>query len=513
MCGIAAVFSSQSSQSDPRDLEAALLHMLGAIRHRGDAYNFAERLVFDDAAMGTNRLAIVDRDQAKQPIVDPASGRVIVMNGEIYNHRELRIELQSLGRPFQTSSDTEVVLQAFIAWGPLCVQRLDGIFAFVIYDLETGDCFAARDHIGIKPLYCGEVDSLVCFASERKCFLGLSKTTRELMPGSYWHNGKVERYVTFEATPDHGMQESIAVAECKRRMEEAVRKQVATDLPIAVIFSGGLDSTIILHLATKFHRDVTAFSIGTDNSADLAFARRFCAERGIPHVVTEFHYGQIRRNIRNSIFNGEFFEPVDISDMLTMAAVYSAVRANGFKVALSGDGSDEIFAGYDLFKTTNDPYGLSTYRLNNLYRTDLQRTDRSSMVNSIECRVPFLDRAVIEFAMSLPFDMKVRNGVEKYVLREAFRSEISSYMIDRPKIRMPEGIGIHDQIFNALAEVQTCDIVLPDINIDGPQVRNALKLFLEFGYDAPAERYKKLGTDYFQGGYFSFGELTEQRSA
>ena len=135
------------------------------------------------------------------------------------------------------------------------------------------------------------------------------------------------------------------------------------------------------------------------------------------------------------------------------------------------------------------------------------------MVNSIECRVPFLDRAVIEFAMSLPFDMKVRNGVEKYVLREAFRSEISSYMIDRPKIRMPEGIGIHDQIFNALAEVQTCDIVLPDINIDGPQVRNALKLFLEFGYDAPAERYKKLGTDYFQGGYFSFGELTEQRSA
>lgn len=513
MCGIAAVFSSSNSQSDPRDLEAALLHMLGAIRHRGDAYNFAERLVFDNGAMGTNRLAIVDRDQAKQPIVDPASRRVIVMNGEIYNHRELRTELQRLGYAFRTSSDTEVVLQAFIAWGPLCVQKLDGIFAFVIYDPATGDCFAARDHIGIKPLYYTEVDSLVCFASERKCFLGLAKTTQEVMPGSYWYNGKVDRYVTFEAIPDYGMQEAFAIAECRRRMEDAVRKQVATDLPIAVIFSGGLDSTIILHLATKFHKDVTAFSIGTDESADLAFARRFCAERGIPHVVTEFHHGQISRNIRNSVFNGEFFEPVDISDMLTMAAVYAAVRANGFKVALSGDGSDEIFAGYDLFKTATDPYGLSTYRLNNLYRTDLQRTDRSSMANSIECRVPFLDRAVIELAMSLPFDMKVRNGIEKYVLREAFRSEIPSYMIDRPKIRMPDGIGIHDQIFNALAEVQTNDIVLPDINIDGPQVRNALKLFLEFGYDAPVERYKKLGTDYFQGGYFKFDELTEQRSA
>ncbi len=513
MCGIAAVFSIQNSQTEGRDLEATLLHMLGAIRHRGDAYNFAERLVFNRAAMGTNRLAIVDRDQATQPIVDPDSGKVIVMNGEIYNHRELRSELQDLGRPFRTSSDTEVVLQAFIAWGANCVERLDGIFAFVIYDPASGDCFAARDHIGIKPLYYGAIDSLVGFASERKCFLGLAKTTQEVMPGSYWHNGEVTRYVSFEAVPEYGMPEAAAIAECRRRMEEAVRKQVATDLPIAVIFSGGLDSTIILHLATKFHKDVTAFSIGTDNSADLAFARRFCTERGIPHVITEFHHGQISRNIRNSVFNGEFFEPVDISDMLTMAAVYSAVRANGFKVALSGDGSDEIFAGYDLFKTTDDPYGLSTYRLNNLHRTDLQRTDRSSMANSIECRVPFLDRAVIEHAMSLPFDMKVRNGVEKYVLREAFREEIPSYMIDRPKIRMPEGIGIHDQIFNALAEVQTGDIILPDINIDGPQVRNALKLFLEFGYDAPAERYKKLGTDYFQGGYFSFTEQPEQRSA
>ncbi|TXH84923.1 MAG: asparagine synthetase B [Rhizobium sp.] len=469
-------------------------------------------MVFRDAAMGTNRLAIVDRDHARQPIIDQASGMAIVMNGEIYNHHELRNELQSLGRPFRTSGDTEVVLQAFIAWGPLCVHRLDGIFAFVIYDPETGECFAGRDHIGIKPLYFNEGDDVICFASERKCFLGMGTMTHELMPGSYWHNGEAYRYVTFEATPDFGMPEPDAIAECRKRMENAVRKQVATDLPIAVIFSGGLDSTIILHLATKFHRDVTAFSIGTETSADLAFARRFCAERGISHVVTDFDYGQIARNIRNSIFNGEFFEPVDISDMLTMAAVYAAVRANGFKVALSGDGSDEIFAGYDLFKTTSDPYGLSTYRLNNLYRTDLQRTDRSSMANSIECRVPFLDRAVIEHAMSLPFDMKVRNGVEKYVLREAFRPEIPSYMIDRPKIRMPEGIGIHDRIFNALAVVQTEDIVLPDINIDGPQIRNALSLFLEFGYDAPDERYKKLGTDYFQGGYFKFDELTEKRS-
>ncbi len=228
--------------------------------------------------------------------------------------------------------------------------------------------------------------------------------------------------------------------------------------------------------------------------------------------MTGFDERQIARNIRNAVFNGEFFEPVDISDMLTMAGVYAAIRANGFKIALSGDGSDEIFAGYDLFKTASDPYALSTYRLNNLYRTDLQRTDRSSMSNSVECRVPFLDRAVIEHAMSLPFDMKVRGGVEKYVLREAFRSHLPDYMIDRPKIRMPEGIGIHDRIFNALATVQTQKLPLPDVIIDGPQIRKALLLFLELGYDAPKERYKMLGTDYFQSGYFNFDELTVQRS-
>ena len=510
MCGIAAVFSSKRTPSNPGRLEATLLHMLGAIRHRGDAHNFAERMVFANAAMGTNRLAIVDREQARQPIVDVAARMAIVMNGEIYNHHSLRAELEGSGSIFRTTSDTEVVLEAFKAWGPQCVQRLDGIFAFVIYSPDSDECFAARDHIGIKPLYIAEQDGTISFASERKSFIGLGSSPREVMPGCYWHNGMTQRYTGFEAAPAFTGTEQQAINECRLLLEVAVRKQVATDLPIAVIFSGGLDSTIVLHLATKYHADVTAFSIGTANSTDLAFARRFCAERNIPHVVTDFHFGQIRRNIRRSIFNGEFFEPVDISDMLTMAAVYSAVQSNGFKVALSGDGSDEIFAGYDLFKSAADPYALSTYRLNNLYRTDLQRTDRSSMASSIECRVPFLDRDLIDFAMSLPFKMKVNNGIEKYVLREAFRPDIPSYMIDRPKIRMPEGIGIHDQIFSALAEVPIGDIPLPNITIDGPQIRNALAMFLEFGYDAPIERYKKLGADYFQGGYFRFDGLVGQ---
>jgi asparagine synthase (glutamine-hydrolysing) len=504
MCGIATIFSMPNTLVTNIDHEARLLYMLGAIRHRGDGYNFAERLTFKNGAIGTNRLAIVDRVQARQPIIDE-SGRMIVMNGEIYNHRELRAELIFLGHKFCTESDTEVVLRAFGEWGHLCVERLDGIFAFVILNPSTGDCFAARDHVGIKPLYYSTVDGVVSFGSERKCFLGLSKNVKELMPGHFWHDGQLSRYISFSSEPDFSISEVFAIGECRRLMENAVRKQVATDLPIAVVFSGGLDSTIILHLATKFHQDVTAFSIGNSKSTDLMFAKRFCAARGIPHIVIDFQDGQIQRNFRNVIFSGEFFEPVDISDMLTMAAIYSSVRANGFKIALSGDGSDEIFAGYDLFKTVDDPYALSTYRLNNLYRTDLQRTDRSSMVNSIECRVPFLDREIIQFAMALPFDFKVRKGIEKYILREAFRFEIPDYMVDRPKVRMPEGIGIHDHIFESLANfIPTNDFDVPSIVIDSPQIYNALGHYLEFGFDPPKERYKKVGLDYFQGGYFEF---------
>ncbi len=512
MCGIAAVFSKTKNGLGEADLEKPLLQMLAAIRHRGDRYHFGERMVLSRAALGTNRLAIIDRDHGRQPVEDPGSGLVIVMNGEIYNFRDLRKELVDLGHDFRTESDTEVVLHAYLEWGASCLPKLDGIFGFVITDTQQGTCFAARDFVGVKPLYFGETQDMLFFASERKCFLHLSVSAHEIPPGCYWYDGQLVRFAEIKSVPDLHIRKKSAIKDCKRFMEDAVRKQVATDLPVAVIFSGGLDSTIILHLAEKFHSDVTAFSIGTQDSEDLEFARRFCRERDITHVVNDFYNAQIDRNIRSAIFDGEFFEPVDISDMLSMALVYSAVRANGFKVALSGDGSDEIFAGYDLFQQVNDPYALSTYRVNNLYRTDLQRTDRSSMVNSIECRVPFLDRALVEFALSLPFDLKVRNGVEKHVLREAFRSEIPGYMLDRPKIRMPEGIGIFDRVFNALGRIQANGQALPEISLDTPQVRNALTLFLEFGYDAPKERYKKPGVDYLEGGYFEFGQVSAPES-
>lgn len=529
MCGIAAILPLAATPDlpPPVDPAAALMRMLGALRHRGDSWNFAEHLLLPvrrvqgrraqgreaqgaGGAMGTNRLAIVDRAHGRQPVVDPASGRLIVMNGEIYNHEELRAELEAGGHHFRTASDTETVLAAFGAWGPACVDRLDGIFAFVIHDPATGSSFAARDHLGIKPLYMATAGGWVAFASERKAFIGLIAGVTELAPGHVWADGRISRYAGFQAAHDPAVIGPDPVGRCRALLDAAVRRQVQTDLPLAVIFSGGLDSTILLHLATRHHPDVTAFSVGTEDSEDLAFARAFCAERGIRHIVTGFAPEMIPRRIRGAIFDGEFFEPVDISDMISMSAVHAAVRANGFKVAIAGDGADELFAGYDMFRTAADPYALTTYRVGNLHRTDLQRTDRASMTHSVECRVPFLDRALVDFAMALPFDLKLRGGVEKWILREAFRGEIADVMIDRPKIRMPEGIGIRDRIFRHLAHDRPGrELTLPPVTIDTPQVRNALLHYLDFGFDAPASRYKSVGTDYAPGGYFRFDATSE----
>jgi asparagine synthase (glutamine-hydrolysing) len=508
MCGIAAIVEADKSPvvMSRAEMEARLVRMLAAIRHRGDPFNFAETHVDEKFALGMNRLAIVDREHGRQPVTD-ASGRYFcILNGEIYNYRDLRSELVEKGYPFETETDTETLLYAYIEWGREFIDRLDGIFAFVIYDSGEGRLFVARDHIGIKPLYYALSGGYLHLASEKKCFIGMDILYEDFPPGHFYEDGRLHAYREYRAEPKAVSSEAEAIRRCRHVIEEAVRSQVRTDLPLAVVFSGGLDSTIMLHLARKHHPDVTAFSIGTAGSSDLEFARRYCAELGIRHIVTEVSGDQVERTVERAVYRGECFEPVDISDMVVMSIVYASIAAHGFKVAIAGDGSDELFAGYDLFRLVEDPYALTEYRLRNLHRTDLQRTDRSSMAHSVESRVPFLADAVIRFACSVPFDLKVRNGVEKYILREAFRGDMPDYMLDRPKIRMPEGIGINDVVFNRLKDLGQGEFQPGDeFVVDSPQVLSGLRLYRGYGYNPPARRYKTVGLDYFAGGYFRFG--------
>ncbi|MEV0323220.1 asparagine synthetase B family protein [Streptomyces sp. NPDC050658] len=506
MCGIAAIIDlgcEDESSERVAARESALVSMLDRIRHRGDPENFGERWSASGVALGTNRLAIVDRAHAGQPQSD-ATGQVqLVYNGELYGFHALRDELTALGHEFRTESDTEVVLRAYLEWGDACVDRLDGMFAFVVYDGRHRRFLAARDHVGIKPLYYVVRGGVYHFASEQKCLIGYGSDIRTLLPGTYLTPTGTTRYFDLGEPADGPMDPREAVARYRELFDAAVRKQVDTDLPVAVTFSGGIDSAAVLRTAMKYHPDVTAVTIGFPGAADVEVARRYCKEFDVPHVVEELDRDALIDSIPDIVYGAEFFEPIDAMDTCVGHFAYVLARKHGFKLALCGEGSDEVMAGYDLFRTHPDPRELMRYRVGNLHRTDLQRVDRSSMLSSIETRVPFMDRELLKFAYSVPMSLKLRDGREKWLLREAFAGSLPAYVAQRPKVRMPDGSGMQNILVEYARRVGGKPSGTgPDMLT--PEGAFFLEQYLAAGFPPPDERFKRPGFDYSANGYFEF---------
>lgn len=507
MCGIAAIIDPFVDVEHPAATahrENDIVAMLEKIRHRGDPDCFGERRVDTGVALGTNRLAIVDRPNARQPQADSDDCVLVVYNGELYGFEEMRAELEKCGHKFRTDSDTEVLIYAYLEWGERFVNRLDGMFAFVLYDRRQRNFLAARDHIGIKPLYYAIHDGAYYFASEQKCLLDYATEIHTVPPGTYLTKNGAVRYFSLEGKwstqPEHE-----AVATYRELLDAAVRKQVQTDLPVAVMFSGGIDSTAVLHLARQHHPAVTAFTIGFEGAADIEVARRYCAEFGVPHVVSYLDKSALFDILPKVVYGAEFFEAIDVMDSCVGYFAYQLAKQHSFKVALCGEGSDEVLAGYDLFKTHPDPAELLKYRVQNLHRTDLQRVDRSSMMNSIETRVPFLDRALLEFAYAVPIRLKLRDGVEKWILREAFKGDLPPYILNRPKIRMPDGSGLKNTLMEYARQAVDIDHrILRALTIETPEGAFFLHQYMQAGFPLPTQRFKRPGYDYSSNGYFEF---------
>jgi asparagine synthase (glutamine-hydrolysing) len=509
MCGIATIIdldaSTQSSESRSRvhQREHELLAILERIRHRGDRECFGERWVDVGVAMGTNRLAIVDREHARQPQSDQDGQVYVAYNGELYGFLELRRELERLGHVFRNASDTEVIVHAYLEWGPAMLDRLNGMFAFVLYDKRRNVFLAARDHVGIKPLYYQKNGEIFRFASEQKCLLQYPNEIHTLPPGTYMRNGDLARYISFDEEP-RPISDGRAVHRYRVLFDEAVRGQVDTDLPIAVTFSGGIDSAAVLATARRYHPSVTAITIGFEGAADVEVATRYCQENGIPQVVSYLDRSELIDIIPEIVYGAEFFEAIDVMDTCVGYFAFKVAKEHDFKLALCGEGSDEVMAGYDLFKTHPDPVDLVQYRVHNLHRTDLQRVDRSSMMNSVETRVPFMDRHLLEFSYNLPIHLKLRNGVEKWLLREAVRDRLPGYIVNRPKVRMPDGTGMKNTLAEYASQGADINEVADDLGIDTPQGVFFLKIYLEAGFPMPKERFKRVGYDYSPDGYFQF---------
>jgi len=451
MCGIVAIINTTKYSGESQVIKA-----LATIEHRGN-YNY-EYHSFDTACLGTNRLAIVDREKAKQPILSANQRFAICYNGEIYNFQKLRKVLKKQGYKFLTNSDTEVILAGYVKWGAKkLLNQLNGMFAFVVYDNQNNNFFVARDPIGIKPFYYAKSrDGQIYFASEIKELSQFSNITniQQLNPGHYLENSlqqkeyfKLERQRIFT-------DEKFVEKRLRELIDEAVKIRVNTDLPIGVQVSGGVDSTALLATAMKYHPDVTAIIVGAKGSEDQIFAERYCKDNNIKYIKQvepaeewQSHWNEL---MEQAIYTGESIEPNPVRNMPMNMIASQLAKKHGLKIVLLGEGADEVFAGYPEFREELDMKVVNRKIINfvsDLYRTQLQRVDRASMFYTVENRVPYLDKNILEFAMQIDpllFLKKQKNGEvqEKYIFRKAVSDRLPEYIYNRPKLAFNAGTGM-----------------------------------------------------------------------
>jgi asparagine synthase (glutamine-hydrolysing) len=432
---------------------ARFTQMIGSLAARGEV---EEVLHADDLLAGTQRLRIVDRDRAVQPWVSADGRWLLCYNGEVFNHRQLRAELVALGRRFRSDSDTEVVLEAFLQWGEDAVRRLRGEFAFAIADRSAGRVYLARDPLGVKPLYWSRQGGRLHVASEVKALVPLRAPVSELPPGHHGWAGAVAGpdlvpYLDLlrlgeDQAPIEDPEEAAKLV--RAELADSIRVRVDTDLTVGVILSGGVDSALTLLHVREMHPDCVAFTIGAPGSEDLTYARRLTAELGVPHEVIELRPREIRfADIREAIRVSELTEYGDIINAVVSIPLFRRVHELGVKVVLSGDGSDELFGGYPMYYEIGpgEARRLFLHKIRNLCRTELQRLDRASLGQGVELRVPFLDPALVELAMRLPIELKMRDGQEKWIIRQAFADLLPGYIRRRPKDMLSYSTGLHDR--------------------------------------------------------------------
>jgi asparagine synthase (glutamine-hydrolysing) len=449
VCGIALI-------AGPGASEALFCQMLDALRPRGDV---EEVLVADGLLAGTQRLRIVDPAGARQPWISADRRWLLCYNGEIYNHGALRAELRALGCRFRTESDTEVIMAAFTRWGENAVRRLRGEFAFAICERSSGHTYLARDAVGVKPLYWSAANGRLHVASEIKALVPIAAQIHEVPPGSHgWASPRrapalapysdllSEQGPAGKLIPLTDAGEAAALV--RSALADAIAVRTDTRLRIGVILSGGLDSSLTLAHVRERHPDCVAFTVGAPGSADIEYASKLAADLGVRHEIVEIPPRSIRLDqVREAIRISELTEYGDIINAVVSVPLFRRIASMGIKVVLTGDGSDELFGGYAMYDQIEPAQArrLFLHKLANLGRTELQRVDRTSMASGVEVRVPFLDPAVVHLAMRLPMALKVRDGTEKWILRQAFADMLPEYIRRRPKNPMSHASGLHER--------------------------------------------------------------------
>jgi len=458
MCGILCAFDLKQSNVSIRP---QILEMSKKLRHRGPDWSG----IYDasNAVLSHERLAIVDPTSGNQPLISPSKKLILAANGEIYNHRALRSTYDSEYQ-FQTESDCEVILALYEKEGKDFVKKLNGIFAFAIYDQERDEYFIARDHMGIIPLYMGwDGDGTFYVASELKALEGVCSKIELFPPGHYLHSseGKPVKWYTPDWTEYETVKDNpTSIEDLHDALADAVHRQLMSDVPYGVLLSGGLDSSITSALAKKFAAkriesgdtqtawwpQLHSFSVGLEGSPDLAAAQKVAEHIGTVHHEIKFTIQEGLDAIREVIYHLETYDITTIRASTPMFLMARAIKALGIKMVLSGEGADELFGGYLYFhKAPNaEEFHEETVRkLDKLHQYDCLRANKSLAAWGIEGRVPFLDKEFIEVAMRLnPKDKMITSDrMEKWVLRKAFESYLPESVAWRQKEQFSDGVG------------------------------------------------------------------------
>lgn len=465
MCGIAAIFKIKEQT---QELRKKALEMAKKIRHRGP--DWSGIYCGGSAILVHERLSIVDPQSGGQPLYSPDKKQILAVNGEIYNHREIRERFK--GRyEFQTGSDCEVILALYREKGTDFLEDLSGIFAFALYDEEKDDFLIARDPIGVIPLYIGrDKEGKIYCASELKSLEGFCDSYEPFLPGHCYigSEGVMKRWYTRDWMKyDESLPETVSsetyqqeVTAVHDALEDAVRRQLMSDVPYGVLLSGGLDSSVISAIAKQFAAkrietdgqkeawwpQLHSFAVGLEGSPDLAKAREVADFIGTVHHEIHYTIQEGLDAIRDVIYYIETYDVTTVRASTPMYLLARVIKSMGIKMVLSGEGADEVFGGYLYFHKAPDARAFheeTVRKLSKLYLYDCLRANKSLSAWGVEGRVPFLDKEFLDVAMRIHPASKMCPGktIEKKVVREAFAHLLPESVAWRQKEQFSDGVG------------------------------------------------------------------------
>ena len=460
MCGIVGIFNVRE-QSEA--LRRKALEMSRRIRHRGP--DWSGIWCGGSAILAHERLSIVDPESGGQPLLSPDGKLVLAVNGEIYNHQEIR--RRYAGKyDFQTGSDCEVILALYREKGPDFLEELSGIFAFVLYDTEKDAFLIARDPIGVIPLYIGfdDADGKVYVASELKALEGRCERYEPFLPGHlYWSRepGMKRWYTRDWMEYDDAVKDGPAsVLELREALMDAVKRQLMSDVPYGVLLSGGLDSSVISAIAETYSAmrieddsrtrawwpRLHSFAVGLKGAPDLAKARLVAEHIGTVHHEINYTIQEGLDALRDVIYYTETYDVTTVRASTPMFLLARVIKSMGIKMVLSGEGADEIFGGYLYFHKAPDARAFheeTVRKLSKLHLYDCLRANKSLAAWGVEGRVPFLDKEFLDVAMRLNPEAKMCPGktIEKRLVREAFADLLPEEIVWRQKEQFSDGVG------------------------------------------------------------------------